>query len=256
MPMWGMGSVASKLRGLLGFVFVSWAMLATTFPSPALGQNYPVEAVAPTAQEIQDWGFTVEEFQGLVQRMFDLLKKQYQLSQELGTPWITKMDDAALRREAVGNVEHELSLRRRYSSTPPERFRQGMHQRALEGAAKELFSGLERDIAGMQQKLDTLQANRTRIRQRVPQSEVYEPSPHDTRVRGVTPEGSNPENMEVVELNRLGNVPAEEQAARFQAQTVRETPPDVREPVQPNPNYQGPPAMDDPNMRGTVKPLV
>ena len=76
MPSWGIGFVAIKLRAMLGLALLSGALLAAMYTGPALGQHYPAEAVAPTAQEIQDWGFTVEEFQGLVQRTVDLLRKR------------------------------------------------------------------------------------------------------------------------------------------------------------------------------------
>jgi hypothetical protein len=216
----------------------------------------------PTAQEIERWGFTVEEFQRLVQRKLDLALEEAHLREQITNKPSLPLDH--WRKTSILSTQNELFQRRVDPRTHTvARFRElGMNTRALQQAERQLTASQELVIANLRRTLKVIQDAKAPTLQVVPPEQ--QPSQGPPRRSGPTPD------MEVVEPRSLGNVPPGEQPPFNQQQTGRGTatvgnastssrsgqsPATGREPVQPNPNYQGPPALDDPGLRGTVRPL-
>ncbi len=221
------------------FLIVAFAGLLVVYAAGTARGQVPPEALEPTVQDIQGWGFTFEEFQSLMQRKLDLLLEESRLMEQLTKEPYRTLD--TMRREAIESTQNELWMRRVDLRTHSVRsFRErGMHTSALQKAERALTSRLTEQIGDLRKQVDF------RLQAEAPTRQVVPEKPPASR-------GAPPE-MEVIEPKPLGNIPVEEQAPINRQKTevsgVR------REPVKPNPNYQGPPLMDDPDMRGVVKPL-
>lgn len=253
-------------RGWLCGWVAAWFIALVVYPTGmAQGQSERALLDMPTAQEVQSWGFTVDEYQSLVRRKFDLLMEESRLMEQLtDRPYGT---EDGMRHEAIASAQKELFLRRVDPRTHTvTRFRElGTHTRMLHAAERSLFDRLQQNINTLRQRVQIVLDAKAPTRQVVPPGQS---PPQDLPVRGGAPghAGSAAADLEIVEPRPLGSVPAGEQPPFNQQQTGRGTAgtgvqqsgqasAGGREPVQPNPNYQGPPLMDDHNMRGTVKPL-
>lgn len=222
----------SWLRGLLGrLAACTFFMFITIAPCMAQEQMDKALLDMPTAQDLRNWGFTVDEFQSLVRRKFDLLTEESRLMEQLTDRPYGTAD--GMRHEAVASVQKELFLRRLDPRSQTfESFRQrGTHTTMLQAAERDLFDRLQQKISTLRQRVRIIAESKA------PTRPVEPPAP------------SSPANPQRTVLGTPGA------GGTATPSGSAEVPSAGRDPVQPNPNYQGPPLMDDPNLRGPWKPL-
>ncbi len=222
-------------------------------------------------KEVETWGFTQEEFVTLVRRYADLDLKQNKLVlQQEKDAAVAVISEAEALRSAEEIVAREFYLRRAsIRNLSPARFRQqGLHTRAIQIVQNELD-----DLALRVEKLEAnLSAVQTAPTQ---QNSGYRPQPGDkTRVRdGVNEPGRIPPDQQQ-EINRqaTAQVNAEEGASPESAGTTvkqpaassqgtggssagstTQAPSSTTQAPRRNPNYTGPPDMNDPHARGDWK---
>lgn len=209
----------------------AWLFTVLIANAPGTAQEQINRALLdmPTAQDVRSWGFTVDEYQNLVRRKFDLLMEESRLMEQLTDRPYGTVD--GMRHEAVSSVQKELFLRRVDPRTQSvEGFRQrGTHTRMLQAAERDLFNRLQQNISTLRQRVRII------VESKAPTQPVEPPAQ------------SSPIDPQRTVLGTPGAGGTASPSGSAQAAG--------REPVQPNPNYQGPPAMDDPNVRGPWKPL-
>lgn len=222
----------SWLRGLLGrLAACTFFMFSAIAPGVAQEQMDKALLDMPTAQDLRNWGFTVDEFQSLVRRKFDLLTEESRLMEQLTDRPYGTAD--GMRHEAVASVQKELFLRRLDPRSQSfESFRQrGTHTTMLQAAERDLFDRLQQKISTLRQRVQIIAESKA------PTRPVEPPAP------------SSAANPQRTVLGTPGAGGTATPSGSPQAPSTG------RDPVQPNPNYQGPPLMDDPNLRGPWKPL-